>query len=354
MTLSHAARRPGLIVLTACGLGIGAGAFASRSEAADATATAPAPQAPPQPTPTAPVAPLSPAGRPAAKPAPKETVERLELTTSDGRTIAAWCYLVPEDAAPLGSVILLHDLGGSHRTVEPLAKALQAAGCIVVAPDLRGHGESGTDRERDDPAKVLKRPDFEAMAASRGGQKRDQADVVGDVESVYAWLRQRLGETQGRVPLVVVGSGLGAAVAAQWTLADARWPDTTSGPQGCDVDGLVVISPPFASKGFPMNTSLAQEPLLRSLPIVFCAGTADRDAGRVFDQMKAKRPKAWYDSRNAGSSPSKAAEATLLMLAHPAAVKADELAATRSNDPRDPAPAVVIPEFVRKLAAQAR
>ncbi|NBW88060.1 MAG: hypothetical protein EBR23_14840, partial [Planctomycetia bacterium] len=68
--------------------------------------------------------------------------QELLLETSDGVAIAAWYYPLPKDAASLGTVILIHDIDGSHRTVEPLAKALQAAGCAVVAPDLRGHGAS--------------------------------------------------------------------------------------------------------------------------------------------------------------------------------------------------------------------
>ena len=101
--------------------------------------------------------------QPLAAAAPKDTIDEDTVTTSDGWTIPLWCYRIPDDATPQGIVILLHDLGGSHASVEPLAKALQASKCIVVAPDLRGHGDSeppGTlgDKKRDDAFKSLKSP----------------------------------------------------------------------------------------------------------------------------------------------------------------------------------------------------
>ena len=86
-----------------------------------------------------------PAAAPAATPATTDPLEPARIKnldpTTDGVEIAAWHYPAPESAPPVATVILIHDLGGSHRTVEPLAKSLQAAGCTVVVPDLRGHGE---------------------------------------------------------------------------------------------------------------------------------------------------------------------------------------------------------------------
>ena len=55
----------------------------------------------------------------AAVPAKKarDPVEKLSLETSDGVTIAAWHYRVPEETDRPPVVILLHDLDGSHTTV---------------------------------------------------------------------------------------------------------------------------------------------------------------------------------------------------------------------------------------------
>ena len=77
-----------------------------------------------------------------------ETVRRMDMsdlpplqryTARDGAPLAyrAW---------PGGGervAILIHGSTGSSRGMNPLAKALRAAGATVYAPDMRGHGESG-------------------------------------------------------------------------------------------------------------------------------------------------------------------------------------------------------------------
>ncbi|MBM4023536.1 MAG: hypothetical protein FJ284_15105, partial [Planctomycetes bacterium] len=89
--------------------------------------------------------PLALATDPAAtdgKPKPPPEPEVITATTSDGVPVSAWYYEAPGDGAAVATVLALHDLGGSHKSLEPLALSLQAAGCSVVVPDLRGHGKS--------------------------------------------------------------------------------------------------------------------------------------------------------------------------------------------------------------------
>lgn len=265
------------------------------------------------------------------------------LGTSDGVSIAAWYYPLPKDAAALGLAILIHDVEGSHRTVEPLARALQAAGCAVVAPDLRGHGASVVKSGPAGPgpdgqAKALRRADLEMMAATAGGSVREQAEMRGDVEGVYEWIRQQALKDNLRMkPLIVVGSGVGATVAARWAAADAAWPDIASGPQGRQVDGLVLIDPAFVSKGFSIQPALAAEAIGRSPPVLVLSGTDDRDAARIFDQMRRHRPKTAFDGRKAvpaggddGDKP------TLFLLKVPVNRSGDALACYRSPDPKNP------------------
>jgi alpha-beta hydrolase superfamily lysophospholipase len=297
----------------------------------------------------------------AAKPAAKDTVAEVNLEASDGTPIAAWHYGLPADATAAGIVILLHDLGGSHRTVEPLARSLQAAGCVVVAPDLRGHGESklaALPSSQDDQSKLLRKADFEMMAASGGGRVRDQSAIRGDVECVRNWIVQETREKRlPQAPLFVVGSGLGAAVAVQWAAADAAWPDLASGPQGREVAGLVMISPAFATKGFSLTPALGSEAVRRTIPVLVLAGAGDRDAIKVFEQMKRQRPKEWYDGRRPpgsekDASPATAAKASLLFLTHPSDRSGDALAASKSSDKggRAADPAAVIPGFMKVVA----
>jgi predicted alpha/beta-fold hydrolase len=112
---------------------VGLGPQAGTPPAIASPAFAP-PAVPPAPVPTPPPATVPPqAIATADKPAPPE---ELVLDTTDGLALHVWHYpaKVAEDAKPTATVILLHDIEGSHRSVETLAQALQAAGCDVVAP----------------------------------------------------------------------------------------------------------------------------------------------------------------------------------------------------------------------------
>lgn len=294
---------------------------------------------------------------------PEDTAEELSLETSDGVEVKAWYYPVEEEADPLGGVILIHDLGGSHLTVEPLARILQAAGYAVVAPDLRGHGETkltnASSAVKDkDQSKVLKKLDFEMMAATRGGQKRDQSGIRGDIECVRNWMKQRADEgALVMKPLFVIGSGVGAALAATWTAADAMWPDIATGPQGREVAGLVLVSPVFTTRGFSIAPALASEVVRHSVPLLVIGGDADRDATKVFDQLKRQRPKLWYDSRHPlgegkDASPAAATDATIAIFSLESDQTGDALANQRSADPRRRGgdPSALITGFLKQAA----
>lgn len=231
--------------------------------------------------------------------------EEVELETSDGTVLTVWHY-PGNGATPAGagvSIILLHDFGSSHKGVEPLAKSLQALGFDVVAPDLRGHGASrkrrSGDREIKIDAKLLKPGEIEHIAHSRGGQVRDQALNRGDVETTRNWMKDH-GLPLDR--LYVAGVGLGAGLAAAWTADDASWPSLASGPQGKQVRGLVLITPPMASRGFTMAKPLEQDSVRRTMPILILGGRNDKDADRVFDQLKRQRPQSWYKSPAKGDA----------------------------------------------------
>lgn len=277
----------------------------------------------------------------AAEPPPSgelPAVEKLSLATSDGVALAAWYYAVDGKAKPKATVLLIHDLEGSHETVEPLAKSLQSAGFAVVAPDLRGHGGStnrvhaGRGGEID--AASLRKPDLLAVAASGGGRIRDQASLRGDLETVRDWIsRHAEGGGLDVERLCIVGSGAGATLGAIWAVADATWPPTTSGPQGGTVRALVMISPEVSIKGgvsiLPaLKTDLFRQPL----PILVVAGDADRDTRKIFDQLKAMRPKGWIlqgpgQKRDQADGVERAADASLFCVHVDGTLAADELAA---------------------------
>lgn len=272
--------------------------------------------------------------------------EELELETSDGVGLAAWYYAAPEDADPAATVILVHDLEGSHKSVEPLALALQKLGIAVVAPDLRGHGASTSlvtpNAKGDDlDPKTFKKADLELIAAAAGGRVRDQSAVRGDIEAVRNFIKQKSDARELDIDrLCVVGSGVGATLAALWTVADWAWPPIASGPQGQQVRGLVLISPVWSMKGLSISPAMSAEVLKRQLPIMVLAGRDDRDATRLAEQLKKQRPKEWFEQR-AGQQPSKAkdleniADATIFFMQADSSLSGDKLAAERSAAPAE-------------------
>lgn len=275
---------------------------------------------------------------PAAAPAQPQlpAAVEVELDTSDGVVLTIWHY--PGNASNTEgggvSVMLLHDFGSSHKGVEPLAKALQSLGCDVVVPDLRGHGASRTrrvgDRESKVEAKALKATEVEFMAHSRGSQVRDQAAHRGDVETTRNWMISQ-GLPIDR--LHVAGVGLGAAVAAAWTAEDANWPSLASGPQGGQVRGLVMIAPLLAPRGLSLLKPLEQEALKKSIPVLILGGKNDKDADRVFDQLKRQRPQTWFKRPAVGKVEraeklDDSSKATLFQIEFDSTAEGEKLAAT--------------------------
>ena len=263
--------------------------------------------------------------------------EELRLETSDGLRIAAWYYKVPADTKPQAVVMLVHDLEGSHTTVEPLARSLQRAGYAVVAPDLRAHGASegraaGAARAEAVEPRMLKKVDLEAIAAASGGRLRDQSAFRGELEAVRNWIKSRSDAGELDIDrLCVVGCGLGGTLSALWTAADWNWPPTTTGPQGRQVRALALVSPVWASKGVSLSVPLTSEAIRQQVPVMVIAGKADRDAPRLFDQFKRFRPEAWFQVRP-GKPPEKApgladaAEGTAFFIQIDTSLTADKLA----------------------------
>ncbi len=72
-----------------------------------------------------------------------EQAEHSSVRTDDGADLAVWICGEPGGSA----VVLLHGFSLDHGTWGPVVEHLVEAGLRVVAPDLRGHGDStlGTD-----------------------------------------------------------------------------------------------------------------------------------------------------------------------------------------------------------------
>lgn len=64
------------------------------------------------------------------------------LPMDDGVGIATTVY-TPSGEGPFPALLVFHGIGGSRHTLAAVGSAFAAAGYVVVAPDFRGHGQSG-------------------------------------------------------------------------------------------------------------------------------------------------------------------------------------------------------------------
>ncbi len=229
----------------------------------------------------------APKTKPRAKDAPPEP-EEVKLTTNDGWAIHA-TYFAPKtmqdrtkkEAVPF---ILLHGWEGQRGDMDPLARFLQAQGNAVIAPDLRGHGQSnvrpGSEKTIDDP-NDLKRVEIEAMAR--------------DIEACKKFLRQKNNDGELNLELLcVVGSEFSCILAMQWSAADWSYPILPSYKNGQDVKALVLLSPLQSFKGITMQKTLQYPAIKNKLSLLIVAGTDDprsfSDAKKLNTSMEAFRP----------------------------------------------------------------
>ena len=263
--------------------------------------------------------------------------EQLSLNTSDGISLAVWYYPVPKDLTPKATVLVIHDMGGSHKSVEPLSIGLQSSGYAVLAPDLRGHGESPITRNgKTVTTKALRKADVSAMAAARGRLRYEQNHSRGDLETIHQWIYNN-GESLDINRLCVVGCGDGATVGTLWAVTDSLWPKTTQRePQGGHVRAIALISPSLTARGGVTMLPALKTNLFRgSLPILLLSGSGDRDARRLTDQLIQIRPKQWM-IRGPGSKKDQAEEvesasdASVICMQLNTSVAADELAGDAS------------------------
>jgi pimeloyl-ACP methyl ester carboxylesterase len=178
-------------------------------------------------------------------------------------------------------VILLHMSDGSRKDYFGLASYLQRQGCAVLAPDLRGHGDSttlvgyGTSRRLD--ADKMSSEQYLQMAYS-------------DMDVLWRFLAQKNDEGELNLSkLCVVGAEMGAAVAVyfaayDWTRVVTEQGRTRYRPHP-DVNALVLLSPKWAFPGLPLSKPLSLPALRSRIPVYILVGREDpramSDARRV-------------------------------------------------------------------------
>jgi pimeloyl-ACP methyl ester carboxylesterase len=224
----------------------------------------------------------APKTKPKGKDAPPPP-EEVKLETKDGWSIHATYFpgKLKKEAVPF---ILLHGWKGQRGDLDPLASFLQAQGHAVIAPDLRGHGQSttrpGSEKEVGDPDD-LRKLEIEAM--------------VYDIEACKKFLRLKNNEGELNIEsLCVVASDFSCILAMQWAAADWSATILPSYKNGRDVQALVLLTPWQSFKGITMQKTL-QHPAIRSrLSFLIVAGTDDSrgfpDAKKLNTSLENFRP----------------------------------------------------------------
>jgi pimeloyl-ACP methyl ester carboxylesterase len=169
---------------------------------------------------------------PAVCSASKDSIEAVELKTSDDLTLSATFYAPTiKGNVKVPGAVLLHGPGQDKSQLDELAKYLQRKGIGVLAVDLRGHGQS-----------VSEACDWKTL--DEKGQSTSWNLAIRDVQAATEYLRGRHEIHSNNLSLVGVGGG--ASLAVRQALDD----DT--------VRALVLIAPTFENYGFSIVGGLSE------------------------------------------------------------------------------------------------
>lgn len=120
--------------------------------------------------------------------------QTVQVTASDGLALVGDYFVSPSEAEARPAVLLMHMYGSERGSWKPLIPALLEAGYHVLAVDLRGHGETGGDK------------DWEL--------------AVGDVQVWLDWLRAQSGVRAEAVS--IMGASIGSNLALIGCANDAQ------------------------------------------------------------------------------------------------------------------------------------
>lgn len=211
-------------------------------------------------------------------------VQKLTLDTHDG--VALRCSYYPggfvenfktkEVTAVPGTevipILMLHGWDGQRSDFDYTAGFLQRLGHAVLAPDLRGHGES-----------LKRRQGAREVPIDRGSLRAAEIrSTLLDVDACKRFLLERNNAKELNIELLcVVGAEFGATLAVNWAVVDWSWPQLPGYKQGRDVKSLVLLSPVQSFKGVHWNEALKHPVIRNGLSIMIVAGTGDESGHRI-------------------------------------------------------------------------
>lgn len=208
---------------------------------------------------------------------PKLKPRRVSLRAKDGVQLNAF-YFPSDKGKEAISVLLVHEWKGQASPYGPLVVALRNAGCAVLVPDYRGHGDS---------KEYVTRQGKEAKFNIAQMSKRDVENIITfDLEKSKSFLKDENNEENLNLnALVVIGVREGCVMAAHWAERDWGFPSLGRMKQGQDVKCLVFISPVKQVKGIGIDPTLKNANLLR-LPVMIVAGDDSPEADEAMRVAK--------------------------------------------------------------------
>ena len=171
-------------------------------------------------------------GEAAQKDAP--LTKGLVLRTADGVSLGATLYPVRQANPP--GLVLIHMLGSNRGVWKPFALRAQAEGCLCIAVDLRGHGDS-----QNADGKRISYKDFTTQ---------DWLAALDDIETAKQAL---LKEGANPKNVVVIGASIGANLALHYAVDHG------------DIPAVVLVSPGLDYRGVKTDAeivALGQRPCL--------------------------------------------------------------------------------------------
>lgn len=199
------------------------------------------------------------------------------LVAADGLKLAA-TYYAGADSKETVPIIVLHGLGGSRADLHDLALKMQAAGHSVLAPDLRGHGDSPIVNDA-------------GVKLETGRMTRNHfLGMLADVEACKNYLKELNNEGKLNIDrLCVIGTELGATVALNWAAGDWAVEDLPGRRQSKWVKALVLISPTWSVKGFNVNPALQSTAIREKIAMYIVSGQGAKDSTRLVKQFEGFR-----------------------------------------------------------------
>lgn len=221
--------------------------------------------------------------------------EDVTLKTSDGFEIRCTYFKpvyapdVEEPGKKTLPFILLHDWERERRDFLVFALQLQKAGCAVIVPDLRGHGQSTQNGETVLDLKKFRKAELLAM--------------INDIEACKKFLVQKNNDAELNIDLLnVVAIGETNVLALNWIIRDWYEFPAFKGDikQGQDVKSLTMISPVKKLSSLNLNQELkhamfsGRNPSVPNLPtlVVWAENEtpASKESSSIFETMRKGRP----------------------------------------------------------------